>query len=201
MAEETFVIASNNAHKAREIRRILAPLGVRLCLPAELGKAFEAEETGSTFAENARIKALAACRATGLPAVADDSGLAVDALGGAPGIYSARYAGEGARDADRIAKLLGALAGVPETERTARFVCAVCCVFPDGRSVAAEGSCEGAVALAPDGEDGFGYDPVFIEKTTGRTFARLAAGEKDRLSHRGKALRLFAARLRVTLGL
>ena len=199
--EETFVIASNNAHKAQEIRRILAPLGIRICLPAELGKSFAAEETGTTFAENARIKALAACAATGLPAVADDSGLAVDALGGAPGVYSARYAGEGARDAARIAKLLAALGGVPEATRAARFVCSVCGVFPDGESVAAEESCEGSVAFAPQGEDGFGYDPVFIEKSTGKTFAQLTAEEKDRLSHRGKALRLFAVRLRAARGL
>ncbi len=144
----------------------------------------EPEETGTTFEENAWIKAAAACRETGLPAVADDSGLMVDALDGAPGVYSARYAGEGANDADRNAKLLEALREVPEERRTARFVSAICCAFPDGSQVTARGECPGRIAYAPRGDDGFGYDPLFIVADglpgAGRTFAELTGGRKGR---------------------
>ena len=190
----TMVIATGNPHKAAEFARMLRPLGVCVLSQREAGVEMEVEETGRTFEENARLKALAVSRAAELPALGDDSGLCVDALGGAPGIYSARYAGPDATDADRIARLLGELRGVPKARRTARFVCAICCVLPDGREIAVRGECEGAIAPAPAGDDGFGYDPVFIEKTTGRTFAQLSAFEKDRLSHRGRALRAFAQR-------
>lgn len=191
----TFVAATGNAHKLTEIRRILAPLGHDVISQREAGVYCDPEETGKTFAENARIKAEAACKAAGKPAVADDSGLCVDALGGAPGIYSARYAGEHATDDDRIAKLLDALSGVPEEKRTARFVSAICCLFPDGREIAVEGVCEGRVAFEKDGAGGFGYDPVFIEAETGKTFAALSGGEKDACSHRGRALRALAEAL------
>ncbi|HAH79573.1 MAG TPA: non-canonical purine NTP pyrophosphatase, RdgB/HAM1 family [Ruminococcaceae bacterium] len=184
------VIATHNRNKVVEFGRILRPLGVR-AVSAELP---EVEETGKTFAENAFLKADSACRATGRPAVADDSGLAVGALGGAPGIYSARYAGEGAPNGARIEKLLSALKGVPAEKRGAQFVCAICCVFPNGDRITAQGRCPGRIAFAPEGEGGFGYDPVFLFGE--RTFAELSPEEKDRVSHRGKALRAFAEKLK-----
>jgi len=141
------------------------------------------------------IKALAVCRAADMPCFADDSGLEVDALGGAPGIYSARWAGRDATDADRIAKLLDAMKDVPDGRRTARFVCAICCVFPGGRTIYSRGECEGVIARAPRGDGGFGYDPVFIENSTGKTFALLSSDEKDSISHRGRALRDFVQKL------
>ncbi|MCI8553696.1 MAG: XTP/dITP diphosphatase [Clostridiales bacterium] len=189
------IVATHNSKKLRELERILAPLGIEPVTGEMAGIPLdEVEETGTTFEENAFLKAEAACRQTGLPAVADDSGLAVDALDGRPGVYSARYAGEGASDADRICKLLTELEGVPEERRTARFVCAVCCVFPDGRTVTARGECPGVIGAEPRGNDGFGYDPIFVVEG-GRTYAELTAAEKDAISHRGNALRQFAARL------
>lgn len=184
-----FIVATHNPNKVLEFRRILEPLSVDV-LSADLP---EVEETGKTFAENAYLKALSASRATGKPAVADDSGLAVDALDGAPGIYSARYAGEGASSEQRIAKLLDALRNVPKEKRTAKFVCAICCIFPNGDLLTAQGECSGSIAFAPRGTDGFGYDPVFL--TGEKTFAELRVDEKDKISHRGKALRLFAEQL------
>lgn len=180
-----FVIATHNKHKLQELQRILTPLGIE-AITADLS---EVEETGTTFAENACLKAKAACEETGLPAVADDSGLEVDALDGRPGVYSARYAGEGATDAQRIEKLLGELAEVPAEKRTARFVSSICCVFPNGDILRAEGECPGFIAFAPAGEDGFGYDPVFL--CGEKTFAQMTAAEKDAVSHRGKALEKF----------
>lgn len=190
-----FLIATNNAHKLEEIRRILSPYGIEILSLSQAGVTSKPEETGRTFEENAKIKALAAMKSSGMPAVADDSGLVVDALGGAPGVYSARYAGDNATDLDRINKLLSELRDVPEGKRTARFVCAVCCAFPDGGIITVRGECKGSIAFEPHGAGGFGYDPVFIEKTTGKSFADLAGEEKNRLSHRGKAFRAFAAEL------
>lgn len=184
------IVATHNPGKIKEFERILRPLSVSV-RTAELS---EVEETGATFEENALLKARAACRETGLPAVADDSGLAVDALGGAPGVYSARYAGPGATDAQRIEKLLRALRDVPMERRGAKFVCAVCCAFPNGDVVTARGECGGSVAFAPRGEGGFGYDPVFLIGE--KSFGELSAGEKDRISHRGRALRAFAEKLK-----
>ena len=188
-----FVIATHNQHKLQELQRILAPLGIE-AITADLS---EVEETGTTFAENAFLKAQSACRETGLPAVADDSGLEVEALDGRPGVYSARYAGENATDAQRMEKLLGELEGVPAEKRGARFVSAVCCVFPDGERIQAEGECPGAIAFAPTGEDGFGYDPVFL--CGEKTFAQMTAAEKDAVSHRGKALEKFSQALEAFL--
>lgn len=185
-----FIIATHNADKIQEFRRILEPLSIK-AVSADLP---EVEETGATFAENAYLKAISAFHAAGKPAVADDSGLEVDALGGAPGIYSARYAGENATNEQRIAKLLNELGDVPEEKRTARFVCAICCILPNGDLLTARGECPGKIAFAPRGTDGFGYDPVFL--TGEKTFAELSAEEKDDISHRGKALRLFAEKLR-----
>ena len=190
-----FVIATHNAHKLLEISRILAPLGISAVNDRDLGLTLpEVEETGTTLAENAYLKAASACAFTGLPAIADDSGLMVDALDGAPGVYSARYAGENATDADRVRKLLDALTGVPAGRRQARFVSAVCCVFPSGETVRAEGTVEGAIAFAPAGDNGFGYDPVFLRGE--RTMAQLSPAEKDAISHRGRALAQFSEKLR-----
>ncbi len=183
-----FLVATHNAKKLRELSRILEPLGIEAVTDRELGQPLtEVEETGTTFEENAYLKAASACRETGLPAIADDSGLAVDALDGAPGVYSARYAGENATDAERIAKLLRELDGVPAEKRTAQFVSVVCCVFPDGRTLSVRGECPGRIGFAPRGEGGFGYDPVF--EVGDRTYAELSAEEKDAISHRGNALR------------
>ena len=188
------VIATHNEHKCRELARILEPLGFEVLTDRELGRALpEVEETGDTFAENAYLKAESACRTTGIAAIADDSGLMVDALSGAPGVYSARYAGEYATAEECNRKLLAALKMVPDKARTARFVCHICCVFPDGRRVDAEGTCEGMIGRAPRGENGFGYDPLFFRGE--RSFAELSTEEKDAVSHRGVALRCFAARM------
>ena len=183
-----YVIATHNRHKLQELQRILDPMGIE-AITADLS---EVEETGTTFAENAYLKAKSACEETGLPAVADDSGLEVDALDGRPGVYSARYAGENASDAQRIEKLLGELSNVPAEKRTARFVSAVCCVFPNGDVIRVEGDCPGSIAFSPEGNDGFGYDPVFLVGE--KTFAQMTA-EKDADSHRGKALEKFATAL------
>ena len=185
-----FVMATHNQKKLQELERILMPLHISVSAP-DLP---EVEETGTTLAENAFLKADSACRETGLPAVADDSGLVVDALGGAPGVYSARYAGEDATDLDRIHKLLDAIRDVPREKRAAKFVSAICCVFPDGTRITAQGECAGTIAFAPEGEGGFGYDPVFL--VNGKSFAQLTAEEKDEISHRGRALRAFAEKLR-----
>lgn len=192
---EPFIIATHNVKKLAELERILAPLGISVQTAAQAGYSLpEVDETGTTFAENARLKAESAMRATGRPAVADDSGLVVDALGGAPGVYSARYAGPDAGDRDRYEKLLRELADVPDDRRTARFVSAVCCVFPDGTSIDVTGACEGRIARAPRGDGGFGYDPVFL--VGDRSYAELTAAEKDEISHRGRALRALQDALR-----
>lgn len=185
----TFVIATHNQNKLKELQRILAPLNIDV-ITAQLD---EVEETGTTFAENAFLKADAACRQTGLPAVADDSGLMVDALNGEPGVYSARYAGEGASDLDRIHKLLENLKDVPQEKRAAKFVSAVCCVYPSGERIDVQGECPGSIAFAPQGNGGFGYDPVFLVGE--KSFGELSAGEKDSISHRGRALAKLAAQL------
>ena len=193
-----FIVATHNVKKLRELSRILEPLGIEAITDRELGKPLtEVEETGTTFEENAYLKAASACRETGLPAIADDSGLAVDALNGAPGVYSARYAGEDATDAERIAKLLRELDGVPAEKRTAQFVSVVCCVFPDGETLSLRGECPGRIGFAPRGEGGFGYDPVF--EVGDKTYAELSAEEKDAISHRGNALRKLAEELKKRL--
>lgn len=191
----TFIIATNNPKKLIELSRILNPLGIEAVTAKQAGYSLdEVEETGVTFEENAYLKAQAACALSGMPAVADDSGLEVDVLDGAPGVYSARYAGEGATDQDRNNKLLQALQDVPSAQRTARFVSAVCCVFPDGETITVRGTCEGRIGFEPKGTDGFGYDPIFVTEN-GKTYAELSPEEKDAISHRGKALRLLAQAL------
>lgn len=184
------VIATHNRDKVLEFQRILQPLAIEV-ITADLP---EVEENGKTFAENAYLKAISAFRAMGKAAVADDSGLEVDALNGAPGIYSARYAGENATNEQRIAKLLDSLKDVPAEKRTARFVCSICCILPNGDIVTARGECPGKIAFEIRGQGGFGYDPVFLVGE--KTFGELNAEEKDQISHRGKALRIFADELR-----
>jgi XTP/dITP diphosphohydrolase len=191
-----FIIATHNPKKLEELSRILKPLGIQAVTATDLGfNLEEVEETGSTFEENAVLKAAAACKQSGLPAVADDSGLEVDALQGAPGVLSARYAGDNATDTDRNNKLLAEMADIPEDKRTARFVSAICCVFPSGDMVTARGECNGKIGYQPVGENGFGYDPLFIV-SNGLSYAQLSNEDKDAISHRGNALRLFSARLK-----
>jgi len=184
------VLASDNAHKLREFREILSGFGIELLSKKEAGCTQEVEETGTTFAENARLKAQAVMRATGLAAIADDSGLCVDALGGEPGVYSARYTGNpGDSDVDRYRHLLRKLGNNPD--RRARFVCALSCILPDGGEISCEGICEGEILYGPEGENGFGYDPIFRPLGYDRGMGLLTAEEKNAISHRGKALELF----------
>ena len=192
-----FVLATHNPGKIQEMRDILSQLGVEVVSPAELGVDVDVEETGDTFAENAMLKAKAICAAAGLPAIADDSGLCVDALNGGPGVYSARYGGEGLDDAGRTALLLQNMRG--QTTRAAHFACAIACAFPNGDTLTAEGRCDGAVAFAPMGQGGFGYDPVFLVPEKAKTFSQLTAEEKNEISHRGRALRAFAEKLETYL--
>lgn len=189
-----FIIATHNKKKQAELQRVLKPLDINVLTMDELGITLsDVEENGSSFAENARLKALSGCKESSLPCIADDSGLMVDALNGAPGIYSARYAGEHGNDSLNNEKLLKDLSGVPEENRTARFVCAISCVFPDGKEIATQGSCEGKIAFEADGTGGFGYDPLFIYE--GRSFGVLSSEEKDSISHRGVALRKLVKEL------
>jgi len=184
----TVVLATRNAGKIKELNALLAGLGVTVVGLADFPAIGDIPETGETFLENARIKARAVCQATGLTSLADDSGLCVDALAGAPGVRSARFAGEGATDAANNAKLLAAMAHVPEADRTCRFVSVVVATAPDGRELTAEGVWEGRVATTPAGAGGFGYDPLFFDASAGKTAAELTAAEKNARSHRGKAL-------------
>ena len=185
-----FIIATNNKHKVTEIQRILSPLGVTAVTASEKGiDLSDVVEDGVTFSENAYKKAKAAYDLCGMPVIADDSGLCVDALGGRPGVYSARYAGDHSPFDVKIKALLNEMEGVPDEERSAHFTCSVCCILRSGEVIAVEGRCEGAIAHEPSGDGGFGYDPIFT--VGGRSFASLTAEEKDRLSHRGSALRLL----------
>ena len=184
-----FVLATQNQKKLREMSDILSGFGVEVVTPKSLGIDLEVEETGTTFAENAMLKAKAICAAANLPAIADDSGLCVDALAGAPGVYSARYGGEGLDDVGRYRLLLENLRG--QTTRTAHFACAIACAFPNGDTLTAEGKVEGTIAYAPMGEGGFGYDPIFFYPPLRKTFGQLTAEEKHGISHRGKALEVF----------
>lgn len=175
---------------------ILSGLGVEIVLQSELGIDVEVEETGTTFAENAGLKARAVMEASGLPAIADDSGLCVDALGGGPGVYSARYGGD-ISDTEKVQLLLSNMRGAPT--RAAHFACAIVCAFPDGTELTAEGRVDGSIAYAPVGSDGFGYDPVFFYVPAARTFAQMTREEKAAVSHRGNALRDFADKLKERL--
>ena len=194
----TVVVATGNAHKVTEIEAILAPVmpGVTFYALGELGDFPDPVENGDTFTQNAVIKAQAACEETGLPAVADDSGLVVDALSGEPGIMSARWAGVHGDDARNNAKLMREMEGVADEERTARFHSSVVLIYPDGTVVTGEGDCEGTIGREPRGENGFGYDPLFWPADTpGRTMAELEPAEKNAISHRGHALADLARQL------
>ncbi len=188
------ILASGNQGKLREFREILEPLGVEIVSQAQAGFDLDVEETGSTFEENAWLKASAICAASGLPAVADDSGLCVDALGGTPGVHSARFGGgKSWTDEQKYMYLLEKLSGV--SDRGARFVSCVCCVFPNGDVLRARGECPGRILQAPEGEVGFGYDPVFAPEGYEGSFASLGEDIKNRISHRARALAAFRKEL------
>ncbi len=193
--QKTFLIATHNKKKKAELLRILGPMGIDVKTDEELGLTLtEVEENGETFYENSLLKAESGCKESGYPCIADDSGLMVDYLAGAPGVYSARFAGEHGNDAKNNEKLLKLLKDVPENERTARFVSVVCIAFPNGDVISARGECEGKIGYCEKGDGGFGYDPVFM--VDGKSFAELSAEEKDKLSHRGKALKLISEKLK-----
>ena len=187
------VLASQNKGKLKEMQKILADLGVEVVLQSELGINVDVEETGTTFAENSMLKAKAVMEASGLPAIADDSGLCVDWLNGAPGVYSARYGGLDSDEA-RYRLLLENLRGA--TNRAAHFHTDIVCCFPNGDVLQAEGDCHGTIAYAPAGDGGFGYDPIFFVPQLRKTFSQLTADEKNEISHRGTALRAFAVKLK-----
>ena len=202
-----FILATNNMKKLAEMQRILSPLGINVVTAKMLGITLpEVVEDGDTFEANAKIKAESACKITGLPAIADDSGLCVDYLGGYPGIYSARFANieihgdecvdneKNADDEDNNNLLLEKLQGVAENDRTAYFVCAISCIFPDGKEISVRGECHGIIGFERDGNAGFGYDPLFI--INGKSFGKYEGEEKDKISHRGKALRSLAEELK-----
>lgn len=199
--------ATGNAAKLREIRRILAPRGFEVKSQKDLGIQLNPEENGSTFKENAFIKAEAICIASGLPTLADDSGLAVDILNGEPGVYSARYAGGHGDDEANNKKLLKNLEGYPYEQRKAKFVCALCLYLPGGANMTVEGECAGHIIEAPRGDNGFGYDPLFVAdriglagggegpNTEGLTTSEMEDWQKDAISHRGKALAMLEDKL------
>lgn len=201
-----FILATNNMKKLAEMQRILSPLGINVVTAKMLGITLpEVVEDGDTFESNAKIKAESACKITGLPAIADDSGLCVDYLDGAPGIYSARFANievhngvnvdneKNADDEENNKLLLKKLEGVDESERTAYYVCAICCIFPDGKEITVRGECHGTIGFERDGNAGFGYDPLFI--INGKSFGKYEGEEKDKISHRGNALRKLTKEL------
>ena len=194
-----FLIATHNMKKRDELQRILSPLGVHVLTADEAGVDLtDVEETGTTFEENALLKARSGCKEGKMPCIADDSGLCVDALDGAPGVYSARFAGEHGNDDKNNEKLLSLLSDVPPEKRTARFVSTVACVFPDGRELVVRGECEGKIGYEKRGENGFGYDPLFYVGE--RTFAEFTPEEKDAVSHRGNALAALEKQLPGFLG-
>lgn len=189
-----FLIATHNMKKREELHRILAPLGISVFLDYEKGISLtDVEETGETFEENALLKARSGCKESGMPCIADDSGLQVDALGGRPGVYSARFMGENTPYNEKMAALVGELEGVKDEDRTARFVSVAALVFPDGREYTVKGVCEGKIGYEPKGENGFGFDPIFY--VGDRSFAQLSAEEKDAISHRGNSLRALKEKL------
>lgn len=188
-----FILATNNMKKLAEMQRILSPLGINVVTAKMLGTTLEeVEEDGKTFEDNAKLKAVAACKQMNMPAIADDSGLCVDYLDGAPGIFSARFAGEHGNDEKNNDLLLEKLDGVA-LEEGAHYVCAICCEFPDGKEIIVRGECHGVIGFERDGNEGFGYDPLFL--VDGKSFGRYTAEEKDKISHRGNALRLLTKEL------
>jgi len=188
-----FALATGNQGKVKEMREILSEMSIEAVTQGELGISVEIEETGTTFLENSRLKARAICAASGLPAIADDSGLVVHALGGEPGVYSSSYGGDGLDDVGRYAHLIKKMENMEQ--RGAKFVSTIVCVFPDGREVATVGECHGEILTEARGNGGFGYDPVFFVTSVGKSMAELSPGEKNSVSHRGVALRKFAKAL------
>jgi len=186
---DRLLLATNNRGKARELKELLRELSFELVLPGELGITTGVEETGGSLEENARLKATVLARESRLLALADDSGLEVDALGGEPGPLSARYAGEGASDKDRVDYLLAKLKGVPREKRTARFRCVIAIATPEGKVALCSGECQGLITFGPRGEKGFGYDPVFYFPGLDKTMAELPLDIKNKVSHRGEAAR------------
>ena len=187
MTEKIMVVASRNRKKAVEMMELLKDLGWRVLSMDEAGADIEIEEDGLSFEENSYKKAFQVMKATGKTAIADDSGLEVYALGGRPGVFSARFSGEGATDESNNRKLLEMMKDIPEDERGARFVCAATVVFPNGTHFTVTGECEGRILFEPRGTGGFGYDPLFFVPDLGKTFAQLDAGTKNSISHRAKA--------------
>lgn len=191
------VLASNNAHKLKELQAILMTLGMEVVAQKDMGITVVPEENGTTFEENSYIKAKTIMDCCGLPTIADDSGLMVDALGGAPGVYSARFGGEMCKtDRDRLEYLLKCMEDVPDGSRTAKFVSVITLLTPDGKKIVARGECPGTILHEPKGSNGFGYDPVFYVAEAGCTFAELPAEQKNRISHRARALHAFAQQVR-----
>ena len=191
------VLASKNKHKLVEISKITEKFGIELVLQSELGIDIDVEETGTTFEENSYIKAEAVMKATGLPALADDSGIAVDALNGEPGVYSARYGFDDTLDDwGRLELLLKNTEQVPDGQRQAQFVCVITMVTPEGRVIQARGEIHGELTRQPRGENGFGYDPIFYYPPFGKTTAELSPEEKNGVSHRGNALRVFYEKMK-----
>ncbi len=191
------VLASKNKHKLEEISKITEKFDMELVLESELGVDIDVEETGSTFEENSFLKAEAVMKATGLPALADDSGIAVDALNGEPGIYSARYGfDESLDDRGRLNLLLKNTENVPDDKRQAKFVCVITLVTPQGQTIQARGEVHGMLLRAPVGENGFGYDPIFYYPPFGKSLAQVSPEEKNRVSHRANALKVFYEKLK-----
>ncbi len=191
------VLASKNAHKLKEISKITEKFDMELVLESQVGVDIDVEETGSTFEENSFIKAEAVMKATGLPALADDSGIAVDALNGEPGIYSARYGFDPSLDDwGRLELLLKNTEQVPDSSRQAQFVCVITLVTPEGQVIQARGEAHGELLRQPAGEGGFGYDPIFYYPPLGKSFAELSPEEKNQVSHRAQALKLFYEKLK-----
>lgn len=184
------ILASKNPHKLTELSAILSQHGFEIALESEYGLDIDVDETGTTFEENSLLKAEAVMKASGLPVLADDSGLMVDALDGAPGVYSARY-GHKSSDGERTAFLLENMKDVPDGKRTAKFVCVITCLWPDGRKIVARGECPGVITREVHGENGFGYDPVFYLPELGMTYAELPSEQKNAISHRARALQEF----------
>ena len=184
------ILASKNPHKLTELSVILSQHGFKIALESEYGLDIDVDETGTTFEENSLLKAEAVMKASGLPVLADDSGLMVDALDGAPGVYSARY-GHKSSDGERTAFLLENMKDVPDDKRTAKFVCVITCLWPDGRKIVARGECPGVITREVHGENGFGYDPVFYLPELGMTYAELPSEQKNAISHRARALQEF----------
>ena len=192
-----FVLASNNAHKLEEISKILNTLGIEVVTQKEMGVFVDPEENGTTFEENSYIKAKAVLDACGLPTLADDSGLMVDALNGEPGVHTARYGGESVRtDRERYEYLLKNMEGIPEEQRGAKFVTVITLLLPDGRKIVAKGECPGRILFKAEGANGFGYDPVFYSNDAGNSFALLPPEVKNSLSHRARALTALVEKIR-----